>query len=89
MRTALLLLGFNRLDYFEKTLTSLENNPEAHQVDLHVYLDGGPNAKQSEIINMVNESKFQNPVIVTRDENWGIGRHLIDARRELFDNQKI
>ena len=88
MRTALLLLGFNRLDYFEKTLTSLENNPEAHQADLHVYLDGGPNAKQSEIINMVNESKFQNPVIVTRDENWGIGRHLIDARRELFDNQK-
>lgn len=88
MRTALLLLGFNRLDYFEKTLTSLENNPEAHQADLHVYLDGGPNAKQSQIINMVNESKFQNPVIVTRDENWGIGRHLIDARRELFDNQK-
>ena len=88
MRTALLLLGFNRLDYFEKTLTSLENNPEAHQADLHVYLDGGPNAKQSEIIKMVNESKFQNPVIVTRDENWGIGRHLIDARRELFDNQK-
>ena len=88
MRTALLLLGFNRLDYFEKTLTSLENNPEAHQVDLHVYLDGGPNAKQSEITKMVNESKFQNPVIVTRDENWGIGRHLIDARRELFDNQK-
>ena len=88
MRTALLLLGFNRLDYFEKTLTSLENNPEAHQADLHVYLDGGPNAKQSEITKMVNESKFQNPVIVTRDENWGIGRHLIDARRELFDNQK-
>ena len=88
MRTALLLLGYNRLDYFEKTITSLENNTEAHQADLHVYLDGGPNAKQSEIIKLVNESKFQNPVIVTRDENWGIGRHLIDARRELFDNQK-
>ena len=70
---------FNRLDYFEN-VNKLRNNPEAHQVDLHVYLDR-PKRKAIRNINMVNESKFQNPVIVTRDENLGIGRpHRCTAR---------
>jgi len=87
MRTALLLIGFNRVDYFDETLTSLEANPEAHDCDLHVYLDGGPKANQEALRKRIDSSSFENITVVARDENWGIGRHLIDARRRLFDQQ--
>ena len=87
MRTALLLIGFNRVDYFDETLTSLEANPEAHDCDLHVYLDGGPKANQEALHKRIDSSSFENITVVARDENWGIGRHLIDARRRLFDQQ--
>ena len=87
MKSAILLLGFNRTDYFSKVLKSLEANKEAHKHDIHVYIDGGPNAKQEDIIEMVNQSQFKNANIVCRANNWGIGRHLIDARRALFDEQ--
>jgi hypothetical protein len=85
MRTALLLIGFNRLDLFDQTLSSLEANDAAHNHDLHVYLDGGPNALQNELVARIEESSFKNITVVKRQENWGIGRHLIDARRRLFD----
>tara|TARA_B100000459_G_C8597410_1_gene210361 strand:- start:2567 stop:3502 length:936 start_codon:yes stop_codon:yes gene_type:complete len=86
MKTAILLLGFNRVDYFQQTLSALEANKAAHDCDLHVYLDGGENARQLELVELVNSSTFENPTFVLREENWGIGRHLIDARRTLFDS---
>ncbi len=85
MKTAILLLGFNRVDYFQQTLSALEANSAAHECDLHVYLDGGEKARQSELVELVQSSTFENPTFVLRQENWGIGRHLIDARRTLFD----
>ena len=85
LKSAILLLGFNRTDYFQQVLSSLENNVDAFNHDLHVYLDGGPKAKQQEIVDLVKSSKFENVTYVLRDSNWGIGRHLIDARRTLFD----
>ena len=87
MRSAILLLGFNRIDYFTKVLTSLEKNQAAYEHDLHVYVDGGPNARQAEIKELIANSKFPEATIVCRANNWGIGRHLIDARRKLFDEQ--
>jgi len=85
LKSAILLLGFNRTDYFQQVLSSLENNADAFNHDLHVYLDGGPKAKQQAIVEIVNSSQFENVTFVLRDRNWGIGRHLIDARRTLFD----
>ena len=85
MKSAILLLGFNRIDYFTKVLTSLEQNKAAYEHDLFVYIDGGPNAKQAEIKELIANSKFADVEIVCRVNNWGIGRHLIDARRRLFD----
>jgi GT2 family glycosyltransferase len=86
MKTAILLLGFNRVDYFQQTLSALEANKAAYDCDLHVYLDGGGEARQSDLVELVKNSPFSNPTFVLRDENWGIGRHLIDARRTLFDD---
>lgn len=85
MKTAILLLGFNRVDYFQQTLSALEENKAAHGCDLHVYLDGGENSRQNALENLVKASSFENPTLVLRDKNWGIGKHLIDARRTLFD----
>jgi hypothetical protein len=85
MKTAILLLGFNRVDYFAQTLAALQANEAAHNCDLHVYLDGGEKARQEEIVALVKTSTFENVNYVLRDRNWGIGRHLIDARRTLFD----
>ena len=85
MKTAILLLGFNRVDYFQQTLSSLEANKAAHECDLHVFIDGGIKARQQELVELVKSSSFSNPNFVLREENWGIGRHLIDARRTLFD----
>ena len=88
MRSAILLLGFNRIDYFTKVLSSLEKNKAAYEHDIFVYVDGGPNAKQEEIKQLIKTSKFSDATIVCRANNWGIGRHLIDARRHLFDELK-
>ena len=41
MKSAILLLGFNRIDYFTKVLTSLEKNKAAHEHDLFVYVYNG------------------------------------------------
>ena len=88
MRSAILLLGFNRIDYFTKVLSSLEKNKAAYEHDIFVYVDGGPNAKLEEIKQLIKASKFSDATIVCRANNWGIGRHLIDARRHLFDELK-
>ena len=87
MKTAILLIGFNRVDYFDQTLTSLEQNKAAYECDVHIYLDGGPKSNHPDIQRRIETSSFTNIVVVARTENWGIGRHLIDARRELFDEQ--
>ena len=52
---------------------------------MFVYIDGGPSARQEEIKELMANSKFPDAEIVCRVNNWGIGRHLIDARRRLFD----
>ena len=73
MRSAILLLGFNRIDYFTKVLSSLEKNQAAYDHDLHVYVDGAPDARQAEIKDLIANSKFPEATIVCRATNWGIG----------------
>ena len=85
MRTGIIVIGFKRLDYFGHTLRGLERTPEADTLDFHFFLDGGPEARQDELQAMIEASSITHRFIVRRDDNWGIGRHLIDARRQMFD----
>ena len=85
MRTAILVIGFKRLHYFQQTLESLERCPESQTLDFHFYLDGGREAKQNKLIEMINASSITSRHIVCRESNYGIGRHLIGARRDIFD----
>ena len=54
-------------------------------IDIYHYIDGGPCSKQDEIKNIIDKSGVPYTSIVQREENYGVGRNLIGARRDLFD----
>ena len=72
VKSAILLLGFNRTDYFSQVLASLEKNQAAYEHDLHVYVDGGPDARQAEIKQLIANSKFPDATIVCRANNLSL-----------------
>tara|TARA_B100001109_G_scaffold147199_1_gene119870 strand:- start:3128 stop:4015 length:888 start_codon:yes stop_codon:yes gene_type:complete len=88
MRTALFTVSFNRPDLMEELLQGLSANMEdLDGIDVFHFVDGGPRAKQSEIKEKIETSGVPYTSIVLREENYGVGRNLIGARRDLFDVQ--
>ena len=86
MKTAIFTASFNRPDLMQELLSGLAKNIDHLEgIDVHHYVDGGPKAKQSEIEAIIKESGVPYTSIVLREENYGVGRNLIGARRELFD----
>ena len=86
MKTAIFTASFNRPDLMQELLVGLANNiNDLEGIDVHHYVDGGPKAKQSEIEAIIKESGVPYTSIVLREENYGVGRNLIGARRDLFD----
>jgi hypothetical protein len=87
MRTAVATFGFGRPDHFERMLTSLGNCPEVQEQDVDVlhFLDGGPGSQQEELRSLIEGSGVPFVQIVARPENYGVGRQLISARREVLD----
>ena len=86
MKTAIFTASFNRPDLMEEVLNGLtENLDDLEGIDIHHYIDGGPKAKQSEIKAVIKKSGVPYTSIVLREENYGVGRNLIGARRDLFD----
>lgn len=86
MKTAIFTASFNRPDLMQELLSGLAKNiDDLEEIDVHHYVDGGPKAKQSEIEAIIKESGVPYSSIVLREENYGVGRNLIGARRDLFD----
>ena len=86
MKTAIFTASFNRPDLMQELLGGLANNiDDLEGIDVHHYVDGGPSAKQNEIESIIKESGVPYTSIVLREENYGVGRNLIGARRDLFD----
>lgn len=86
MRTAIFTASFNRPDLMEELLGGLTKNlDDLEGIDIYHYIDGGPKAKQNEIEAVINKSNIPYTSIVLREENYGVGRNLIGARRDLFD----
>ncbi len=87
MKTAIATFGFGRPEYFTRMLTSLGNCPEVADGSLDVfhYLDGGEGSEQLRLKSIIEESNIPYHSIITRSENFGVGRQLIGARREIFD----
>ena len=89
MRTAVATFGFGRPEYFSRMLKSLGECPEisGQTMDLYHYLDGGADAMQDSLKQIIETSGVPYSGIIARSENYGVGRQLIGARRELLDEQ--
>ena len=88
MRTALFTASFNRPDLMRELLEGLaKNHADLEHIDIIHYVDGGPKSKQSEIQSIIEQSGVPYSSIVLREENYGVGRNIIGARRDLFDIQ--
>lgn len=89
MRTAVATFGFGRPDHFGRMLASLGTCPEVQQgaVDVLHFLDGGPGGQQEELRSLIEGSGVPFTEIVVRSENYGVGRQLISARREVLDER--
>ncbi len=86
MKTALFTASYNRPDLFLELLAGLELNLEdLENIDIFHYIDGGVNSKQSEIVALIERTKLPCKEVIIREENYGVGRNLIGARRDLFD----
>ena len=87
MRTAVATFGFGRPDHFDRMLRSLGSCPEVEEgtVDVFHFLDGGPGSQQDELRAVIDASGVPFTSIIARTENYGVGRQLIGARRELLD----
>lgn len=84
-KIAVAIFCFNRPHYFDVALRSIENNPESNYLPFFFFLDGGPNSKQNEYVKIIENSNIKHKYIITRLENYGIGKNIIDARRFLFE----
>ena len=89
MRTAVATFGFGRPDHFERMLTALGKCPEIveQKVDLYHFLDGGLGSEQDALVALIHRSTIPFKEIILRPENYGVGRQLISARREILDEQ--
>jgi len=86
MKTAIFTASFNRPDLMRELLRGLASNiDDLEGIDIYHYVDGGAKSKQSEIETIIKESGVPYTSIVLREENYGVGRNLIGARRDLFD----
>ncbi len=86
MKTAIFTASFNRPDLMEELLNGLTKNiDDLHGIDIYHYIDGGPRSKQDEIKSIIDKSGVPYTAIVLREENYGVGRNLIGARRDMFD----
>ena len=87
LRTAVATFGFGRLDYFGRMLASLGQCKEVVDgtVDVIHYLDGGEKGQQAALKSLIESSGVPFKSIVVRPENFGVGRQLIGARREVLD----
>ena len=86
MRTALFTASYNRPDLFLEVLKGLEQNEDdLESIDVYHYIDGGAESKQQELLAHIKGSKLEYEEIILREENYGVGRNLIGARRDLYD----
>lgn len=84
-KAAISISAYNRPEYLKQVVESLEKNPESSFLDFYFFLDGGQESTQEENAKIITSSSIVNKHIIARDNNWGVGRNMIDARRTLFD----
>lgn len=84
--TAIILIGYDRPDYYEKTVRSIAQDPTAQTLSVYAYLDypKGKRAIQAEHV-AITHKYFPHAEIHLRQRNFGCGRNIINARSDVFD----
>jgi len=83
--TGIVVIAYNRPNYFQQVVDALEKNPEAQTLPFFFVLDGGPNATQKKNVDIILKSKIKYKKIIKRKINYGCGRNILDARRFMFE----
>lgn len=87
-QTAIALLACDRPDYFKKVVDSCVRNPDFGSYPVFGFFDKPEEVKREsqreEQIDYLLKA-CPNAVIIKRPRNFGCGRNIIDARRQLFD----
>lgn len=84
--TAILITAYNRPEYFQKVLEAIAQNPESEEIAIFIFVDGGPNAKQQEHIEIFSSFRFPHGYLIAHEENLGCEKNVIDSRRFMFDH---
>ncbi len=83
------IIACDRLEYFTKCVQALAQNPEFAEWPVFLFLDMptdvSRNMESAEQIIVLKEL-CPNAHIICRPCNFGVGKNIIDARRQLFDN---
>jgi hypothetical protein len=87
MKTAVMVVAFNRPEYFRQVIGSLEKNPEAEQLPFWLFLDHSPSEEGQHVLEIADTSKIRDKTVVRRAENLGLGRNIIDGLRRLFERE--
>ena len=87
MKTALACFGFGRPEFYQRMLKSVSNCSEIinQEIDVFHFLDGGEGSMQQDLKSVIEKSGTPYKEIIAREGNYGVGRQLISARRELLD----
>lgn len=88
--TAIAVIGADRLTYYKRTLRTLAKNKLAHQLPVYAFLDYPPYSttpdEDQEAMVAETLTHFPDAHVICRKVNFGCGRNIIDARRQLFDH---
>ncbi len=82
------LIACNRLQYFTQCVQALAQNPELKDLDVFLFLDKPTDTAQFEDSTRhieVLKAEKPNAYIIQRSCNFGVGKNIIDCRRQLFD----
>ena len=87
-RTAIAVIGADRPDYFKQTIKSLSECDGIERFPVFIFLDKSTShdadRMQQEHVDIANYYLPQ-ATLICRRVNFGCGRNIIDARRQLFD----
>lgn len=85
MKTAVCVAAYKRPEYFTQCLASLEKNPESQTLPFFFYLDGGHGSMVRSNMDLIEKTNIKEKHIIARGEWYGLGRNLIDVRRQTFE----
>jgi len=88
-KTALVVTAFNRPDYLESVVNSLNECSELTNIPIFFFLDGGIKSKQKENATKASNLKFKNKFLKAHKFNMGCERNVLNSIYYLFEELKF